>query len=999
MPIIALFHEISDEMITIASAFEKKDELYVETMAYKELKTIIEDRYWATLLGKAGDGKSATAAHLLLHYKRQGYRPVFLSSARKWEEMLNSGKLSGKTFVMIDDMFGSIHIDNKKVEDWLSVIEIMEKIVKERDGELLIVCTSRRHVFTDVESKLYRCCCFTKTSAVDMTDEEFRLSSNEKSAILRKFVDTYDVNVDEEMLEMIKDVDPPHGFPHCVEMFFTNVFLRESGVSFFQNPEEFVKQELNNFKDNDPLKFLVLLLVLYKQNRVHPSYFGKVQGNADKEVVELFKSTGIPQSTAYSHMLKAVDSLTNTYLTQGSDGYYSFTHESLKENVSEVYISLSPLHATELLNLQQIITYMNKPKSKLKTSLTCNLSANVKLPENKLIEKVTTELLISSDVSTVIKCAVWFDQAFVDEWIKFITMPCESESIPACLSEYLLRKIVFPDIQRYDKTLLQGGFDSGFTLRSLNLSRPNIDCFTLVTSLLKNNMTCAAIAILRNKCIQEVLGQDIKWHRSLKKGLEIVCSKTCDTGVIKAILASQDEINSRRLNGSNALMYALQSSNAECASHLLENTRIMFDKGNNETYFRHILNSNIDLSNFKQLCDLLIAAGADITENKNGIPLLHTCFVIAKADICIKNLEYLLELTSNIDVRSSKNSTNIVAVVLEKLTVKQCLSILPILKERNADFHHVNQRDMNALHIICQKQPLSQYLEVVQYLIKIGVNIAQRSNDGAVPLMFACQNDPGIECLKQLLKGSPQDHTNKLGQGYIHYLLQSNCMLASLEKYFRVLLVANANINLQDKSGRTAAMLLLQNSLEHRKCAKELIAFMDLLNSSGMEFHLTDAGGRNVLHYVFGYRHVNQPSRLQRSSVSTPLVSKTRIPVYNQTDSSVLSAVFEYLVETIKVDCFLADVNGVNPLMLALLNYPNSVAVTTLINRNVPDQKDKTGATYFHYLADSRAVSRERLNSIESTLMSQGLDLDTSVLKIPFDGLSHRKKQRVLPVL
>ena len=266
---------ISDQMLTIASAFEKKDELYVETKAYRELKTILEEEYWATLLGKAGDGKSATAAHLLLHYKRQGYRPVFLSSAGQWEEMLNSGKLSAKTFVMIDDMFGAIHIDNKKVEEWLSVIEIMEKIVKEKDGDLLIVCISRRHVFTDVESKLYRCSCFTKTSTVDMTNGEYRLSSNEKSAILHKFAARYDISVDEGLLKTIKNVDPPHGFPHCVEMFFTNVFLRESGVRFFQNPEEFVKKELHNFKDNDPLKFLVLLLVLYNRNRVHPSYFGK----------------------------------------------------------------------------------------------------------------------------------------------------------------------------------------------------------------------------------------------------------------------------------------------------------------------------------------------------------------------------------------------------------------------------------------------------------------------------------------------------------------------------------------------------------------------------------------------------------------------------------------------------------------------------------------------------------------------------------------------------
>ena len=98
------------------------------------------------------------------------------------------------------------------------------------------------------------------------------------------------------MVDQIKTVDSPHGFSHCAEMFCTNAFLRDSGISFFENPEEFVQKE---FKDNDPLKFLVLLLVLYKQNRIQERYFGKMIEHSDEEVEILFKFTGIPLSTSY----------------------------------------------------------------------------------------------------------------------------------------------------------------------------------------------------------------------------------------------------------------------------------------------------------------------------------------------------------------------------------------------------------------------------------------------------------------------------------------------------------------------------------------------------------------------------------------------------------------------------------------------------------------------------------------------------------------------------
>ena len=72
-------------MSVISDSYEKKDEVFVDTKAYMELKSVVEDRHWATLLGKPGDGKSITATHLLLHYKRQGYQPLFVSSVRQWE--------------------------------------------------------------------------------------------------------------------------------------------------------------------------------------------------------------------------------------------------------------------------------------------------------------------------------------------------------------------------------------------------------------------------------------------------------------------------------------------------------------------------------------------------------------------------------------------------------------------------------------------------------------------------------------------------------------------------------------------------------------------------------------------------------------------------------------------------------------------------------------------------------------------------------------------------
>ena len=419
-------------MSVIADSYEKKDQLFVETKAYMELKTVVEERHWATLLGKPGDGKSTTATHLLLHYKRQGYQPLFVTSVRQWE-MLISSSPGEKQFIVIDDMFGAINLDERISGEWLNEIEKMDKLVSERAGDLLVVCTSRKYIFTDVKSKLHKSQRFSGVSIVDMTDNEYELTADEKESILVKYAIRYNIKLEAERVSQIKDVRPPHGFPHCVEMFCTNVFYREIiGVKFFSNPEKAVQKEINNFKDNDPMKFLVLLLVLYYKNRLGKRDIGEMIVNSDADIQKLFSFLGIDQSTAYSGILKAANALTNTYLALTKDGYYAFTHESLAENVSKVYMELNPGHATQILSLQEILKQMNTPKE------------NVKFPNGELAERLTMELL-AGNVESVSSCVAWQDKTFVDEWIRFITMSCKDSCSWSFLSKLVLKKILVID--------------------------------------------------------------------------------------------------------------------------------------------------------------------------------------------------------------------------------------------------------------------------------------------------------------------------------------------------------------------------------------------------------------------------------------------------------------------------------------------------------------------------------------------------------------------------
>ena len=89
-------------------------------------------------------------------------------------------------------------------------------------------------------------------------------------------------------------------------------------------------------------------------------------------------------------------------------------------------------------------------------------------------------------------------------------------------------------------------------------------------------------------------------------------------------------------------------------------------------------------------------------ENRKDIHLcvLHYYIKFSNVNICLKKFEYLLELTKDVDAPISEIGTKIVELVIETLTAEQCLKVLPILKERNANFQHVNKTSLNALHIV-----------------------------------------------------------------------------------------------------------------------------------------------------------------------------------------------------------------------------------------------------------------------------------------------------------
>ena len=388
------------------------------------VEDIINDRHWALITGKPGDGKSSMTAHLLLKYQNKGFDPVIVTNAQDWKAMVKGKtdeKNTEKQFVMIDDMFGSMSVDERKVNEWVSMIEIMQRVVSERKGNLVVICTSRAHVFNDVKSKLKKFTCFQCTSFVDLTEEKHCLSTEEKQQIWTTYAEEHNVTSEPPSCVNTRVISP-HGFPHCVELFCSNHFLREQGTVFFENPMEYVCREIQNFKENDKIKYCLLLLILFNKNRLAESQLQQIcMSDPSREVINIFKAAGLSSDHAQSELKKALNSLKNTYVSEDLDDTYRFSHESIRENVALIFIKDNPLHAIDEIELEFLVEHTRFHGYVPNKGSTMEPSVFV-LPSfcsGALVERITREIL-NDNIFTACQHQAWSDEMFLDKWLSYI---------------------------------------------------------------------------------------------------------------------------------------------------------------------------------------------------------------------------------------------------------------------------------------------------------------------------------------------------------------------------------------------------------------------------------------------------------------------------------------------------------------------------------------------------------------------------------------------------
>ena len=663
-------------MDTIVKTFQAKDHLYVETAAFKELKEdLIRDQSWAIILGKPGDGKTAMAAHLMLQYMDEGYEPIFLTSAEDWKTFIVGEQdctQNRKQFVIIDDMFGSSNVDKTKVREWMALFEIMERVIKERKGKLCVVCTSRRHIYYDVKSQLAKFNCnsilFKETSVVDLSSDQAALSKEEKTTLYENYSQEYNVQGSYNV-RWIVGANPPHGFPHCVELFCTNAFFRDEQITFFKNPIQFILNEVQNFKDNDPVKYCVLLLVLYKNNRLSLDDLHDIPYSMTDEDRRIFGGAGDPKSFRPADLNKALNALMNIYIHDNGDGTLSFSHESIYENVLFSCVNDHPAQAIEKMSLQ----YVNIFTAHRSFHSLCYSS---KALVDALMRRLMTEIE-NGNVVAACENYAWCNKEFIQRWVNFVQNKLQNPS--ESFHFFLIKDTTNEWNTGY--TLLEALvlFDKTEVVRVLSTSRTIVDYF----------------------------------HKESSRYEDIVPSAVClacgadDSYTLEAVLKFGTVSEVKDELGRDLIMRVLEQPSGlpyakilldKCFQRHLGSPRKKCSDNRGKGYFHYLckrpLSSyELEIGYYKSVCNILLKLHEDINmKDKTGKTPIFECIQAGSADKSVVIIKILLSLGADIDARDFEGR-NIASYTLSQTLEKEDYSkYVKCLDSAGADFCSVDER-------------------------------------------------------------------------------------------------------------------------------------------------------------------------------------------------------------------------------------------------------------------------------------------------------------------
>lgn len=734
---------VSTESVFEKATFDQwqSDDFYFfPTKACKEVENEIKLNKLVVVSGHSGSGKSAIIQNIALKYRNDVWNVKPLSGVKDLiDTCLQEENLKKDTLLILNDPFGKESFDEIEYNLWVKhkqvLISWLETI------HLLVSC--RTIVLS--EYKVKRLFNDAAASIVHIDNDQYKFTEFEKRQVLNRYKS--DTNLSDD--DVAKIVQTETYFPLLCKIYFCKKENQQDVILFFKEPEKYVKEEIENYKNANKETYCALVLLLLFNNELR---VGDLIGNklSRKKFNCALKLCGLRDIPPYK-IGQRLDTL-NGFFVRKIGNTYQFYHDFLMEVTAFGFGTDFPAETIKYAD----ISFLRR-RVRLENVDEHNDRFTIYL-DDKYIGMLGERL---------------FTEIFGDNFLEVILNPClriekvfevlirKVENNPQKMLKLLNMKKINTELQK-TKSIEKESFLTNVSFVCLE---ENISPMFALIALDHTQLALRCLRIFQNSQLQFQ-------NSSL---LHSVCSN----GSIDLYNMLSEENIKEYLEEKWGSFYPIHILSVFHNHDLLQSLLALFN-----------IDVNVETDDKDGWTPLILASSNDINETKD-VPGIHN-----KARQTL-TLELLIKAGAKIN-QCSKNGFNPLYIAClngSKITVD-------ILLDNKADTNLCDHEGIGPLYVACQRG----YDDIIKLLLNKGADTNLRTKTLSSPLYIACKEGHDSTAKLLIENGADFNIYEKEGTSPLHIACQNGH--DSIVKQF---IDNHANMNLCMENGESPLFVACDN--------------------------------------------------------------------------------------------------------------------------------------------------------------------------------------------
>ncbi|XP_062585483.1 uncharacterized protein LOC134247157 [Saccostrea cucullata] len=347
------------------------DSFYEETKVYKIVENLFNTKKVVILTGPPGFGKTQTAIHLIMPYKKMKWE------IRKVESYfeLNYIDCTKNTIIFIDNIFcGKLN----EYAEWMNPLERLDRIIRgmcnncskseNNGGAIRVVITAKSDIIDEACDLMKKRGIFREDYIINLSEEQYELENEEKKRILRKQIEYANQekkikspDLTDSFWEKVTKARAPIGFPLCAHLFAFEETYHRKREDFFLWPTQAVLKKIEDVIENDKtnrkktLLLFLLLLKIHNRNKDQESKY-KPELESEKKCADFLKKKCGLRDYFQPLNFKDLQSIASemSFVRETDEKSYQFTHQSVFDAVECYFFRTFPFKCIALLPLEVI---------------------------------------------------------------------------------------------------------------------------------------------------------------------------------------------------------------------------------------------------------------------------------------------------------------------------------------------------------------------------------------------------------------------------------------------------------------------------------------------------------------------------------------------------------------------------------------------------------------------------------------------------------------------